>query len=241
VIIYAASDLHGNLPDVPEDCELLLLGGDICPDFLPTHMRSNRAPDKGEVRQAAWLNTTFRGWLYSLVDRGVEVVSTWGNHDFVGEKRFLVPDLPWTLLVDSEASVKGLSIYGTPWVPGLPYWAFYGRPEALQARAEAIPAGVDILITHGPPYRVGDFIPTSEKQRNKYGNHGGMHVGDPTLCEAISRAQPEAVVCGHIHEARGTYYLNGSTIYNASAVDEVYRLHDDPFMRIVLSTPAESR
>jgi Icc-related predicted phosphoesterase len=239
-VVYAVSDLHGNLPEAPE-CDLLILGGDICPDFRPFALRGadQRALgrggiDKGGLQQGRWLDTEFREWLLAVRKRGTEVVAIWGNHDFVGEHAFLVPDLPWTLLQDSETRAAGLRVWGTPWVPGLPYWAFYGREEALQARADRIPTGIDILVTHGPPHRAGDYIPTSEKQRNKYGNWGGMNVGDPTLNDAIVRANPAAVVCGHIHEARGLHGLplSGHQVYNVAAVDQLYDLYDDPFRQI---------
>lgn len=147
--IYAVSDLHGNLPEAPE-CDLLILAGDICPDYRPYGNRAGMV-DKGGTQQSRWLDTEFREWLLGVRKSRTEVVAIWGNHDFVGEQSFLVPDLPWTLLRDSEARAAGLRVWGTPWVPGLPYWAFYGREAQLQARADAIPDGIDILVTHGPP------------------------------------------------------------------------------------------
>lgn len=233
MIVYAAADLHGHLPDPPADAELLLLAGDICPDFRPYGNRNHwDLIDKGGTQQSQWLQSKFRAWL---LRHGIPTVGIWGNHDFVGERPFLVPKLPWWLLKDQSAfGFGGLYIWGTPWVPGLPYWAFYGRPEALQRRADLIPAGLDVLMTHGPPKGYGDFIPTSEKQRNKYGNYGGEHVGDTTLNGAIRRARPKVVICGHIHEARGAYEFEetGIPIYNVSAVDENYVLHEQPWTRL---------
>lgn len=182
-----------------------------------------------------------------------EVVATWGNHDFVGEHDELVPpDLPWTLLVDEETTVSGLRIHGTPWVPNLPRWAFNAREEGLQARADLIPAGLDILMSHGPPQGIGDFIPGG----SKYGNIGETNVGDLSLNDAIKRARPRFVVCGHIHEARGLYHVpfprepsildnhikpkdiiapsfDGECIVmNVAAVDGLYDLYEYPFSRI---------
>lgn len=236
--VYAISDLHGNLPEPPADAELLLLAGDICPDFRPYGMRPNADfydIDKGGIQQAKWLENQFKPWL---TEHDIPTVGIWGNHDFVGEKKFLVPrDLPWTYLQDSDAFVQQrpatvLRVWGTPWVPGLPYWAFYGRQEALQGRSDLIPEGLDVLMTHGPPRCYGDYIPTSQKQRNKYNNFGGEHVGDLTLNGAILRAKPKVVICGHIHEARGCYDLDGIPIYNVAAVDENYVLHENPWTRL---------
>ncbi len=234
--VYAIADLHGNLPEVPRDADALLLVGDICPDF-----GFNGSVDRTGVMQGQWLKTTFRDWLEAAP---CPVVAIWGNHDFVGEHDDLVPSgLPWTLLQDSETTLDlpggPLRVFGTPWVPGLPYWAFYARDEALEARARMIPDGLDVLMTHGPPYLAGDYIPTSEKQREKYGNWGGKNVGDKHLRPAIERARPKVTVCGHIHEARGLHRIytsdlacDGYPVVNCAAVDEVYDLYPNPFVRI---------
>lgn len=238
-VVYAISDLHGQLPEVPRDADALLIVGDICPDFATSTEKARMgALDKGGARQADWLDTEFRAWLAPLFARNCRVVAIWGNHDFVGEHPSLVPDLPWTLLQDSETTLNlpggPLRAYGTPWVPGLPYWAFYARDEALEARARMIPEGLDVLMTHGPPLGAGDFIPTSPKQREKYGNYNGTHVGDRALKNELPAKDPLVTVCGHIHEARGVYGLKdySGTIYNCAAVDEFYRLHAHPFTRL---------
>lgn len=223
--IYAIADLHGQLVAPPPDADLLILAGDVCPD---SPRRSGSYG--GEHEQSVWLDTTFRTWLDL---HRVETIATWGNHDFVGEHPTLVPDLPWTLLVDEPLTRHGLRFWGTPWVPGLPYWAFYGSPAALKARADLIPLGTNVLITHGPPYYFGDYIPTSKLQQNKYGNFGGEHVGDRSLNEAIRRVEPMVTLCGHIHPSRGRHKLDGEhRIENCAAVDDYYKLVENPWVRI---------
>jgi Icc-related predicted phosphoesterase len=234
MIVYATADTHGHLPDFPEDAELLLIAGDICPDFIMQKQTATRVVyDEGRQRQADWLKTKFWDWI---VQAPCPVIATWGNHDFVGEKSALyerVSRPPFYLLQDtSYTSAEGHRIWGTPWVPGLPRWAFYGRDEALQARAELIPEGLDVLMTHGPPAHAGDFIPTSPKQQSKYGNFTGLNVGDPYLNVAILRARPRVVICGHIHEDRGAHEVDGVPVYNVAAVDERYRLHKQPWTRL---------
>lgn len=233
MIVYAVSDLHGNLPAVPEDAEVLLIAGDICPDFRPHGKRNHwDLIDKGGVQQGHWLGGPFYEWLTDAVPSGCEVVATWGNHDFVGEKKFLVPDLPWTLLEDQETTVRGLRVYGTAWVPGLPYWAFYGDDRRLTLRADAIPTGLDVLMTHGPPRGAGDFIPTSARQVEKYGNLHGENVGDPWMTRAVAVKRPRVTICGHIHEDRGMHAVAGQVVYNVAAVDASYVLHPNPCVRL---------
>jgi Icc-related predicted phosphoesterase len=202
---------------------VLILGGDICPDFIRTRYSSRVVNDNGEQRQRHWLDTEFRSWLNNVPAE--HVVAIWGNHDFVGERDYLVPkDLRWTLLNDSSTVIDGVKFYGTPWVPGLPYWAFFADERRLKLRAEAVEDDTDILISHGPPHLFGDYIPTSFVQQTKYGNYGGEHVGDSTLNSALMRVKPALVVCGHIHEAYGRYdsHVSGATIFNVALNDAAY-------------------
>lgn len=232
-MIYAASDLHGRLIDPPHDAHLLLLVGDICPDF-PAPGRGYAAPEI----QAQWLDTNFRSWLKG---HDLPTIAVWGNHDFVGEHPELVPSLPMKVLQDSEVEFadyelqRRLRIWGTPWVPGLPRWAFFANDTGLALRAELIPEGIDILMSHGPPYRAGDYIGTSEKQRNKYGNYGGINAGERQLAEAIRLKKPKVTLCGHIHEARGRHWLSGNRVLNVAAVDERYNVHEQPWTRVAFN------
>lgn len=233
--VFAVSDLHGGLPVCnAESGDILLIVGDICPDFRPygKHHHWGMGVDTSGTQQGNWLDKEFRGWLQAIVKRGVEVVAVWGNHDYVGEKKFLVPDLPWTLLQDSEVTVQGLRIWGTPWVPRLQRWAFYGDDVALEARADMIPEGIDVLMTHGPPWEAGDFVPTNRKQVEKYGNMYGEHVGETYIRNAVARAKPRVTVCGHIHEDRGAHDVEGNPVYNVSAVDGQYVPYDNPFVKL---------
>ncbi len=57
-----------------------------------------------------------------------------------------------TYLEDSETSIKGVSIYGSPWQPEFCDWAFNlpRKSEALREKWAKIPDKSDIVITHGP-------------------------------------------------------------------------------------------
>jgi Icc-related predicted phosphoesterase len=227
--IFVTSDLHGQLPEVP-DCDVLLIVGDICPDFIMTRMTATRIiEDNGHQRQKTWLDTVFRDWLIELSNRDILVVATWGNHDFVGEKDFLVRelDLPWTLLVDNGLKIdfpdrdKPLFIWGTPWVPNLPSWAFFANPRALELRAKTIPDGVDVLMTHGPPQGYGDIVGP------KFG--GPLRVGDPHLTAELDRIGAQTVLCGHIHEDAGSHVFNERILVrNVSYLDENYEPQQPP-------------
>jgi Icc-related predicted phosphoesterase len=51
------------------------------------------------------------------------------------------------------------------------------------------------------------------------------------LLKRIEEIKPKLVVCGHVHEGYGAYKLPcGTTIVNASVLDEKYRLVNAPIV-----------
>jgi Icc-related predicted phosphoesterase len=227
-IVRAISDLHGRLPHI-EDCDLLLIAGDICPDHYVGKEKRYALDDVGAAWQVQWLHTEFRPWLFDLMRRGIEAVGIAGNHDFAFERRRRWVEalkLPWTYLLDETyESLAGPVIYGTPWVPGLPRWAFYASESGCHARSEAIPKGIDILMSHGPPLGYRDL--TSPR-------FGSMNAGDIYLITACERVQPKLLVCGHIHEGHGYERMFGTTVYNVSYVDENYETRPDTPAAVLL-------
>lgn len=238
--VAAISDLHGRLPRVAggypavPPCDVLVLAGDIAPDF---HGKSSRRPkrpgskefgwvyDRGENAQSNWLNTDFRGWLEDVRARcGCEVVGIAGNHDFAFESKIEPKDLPWRYLWDAEAAVAGLRFYGVPWCPKLGRWAFYADDRRLTMAYAAVPERVDVLISHSPPLGYGDTVP----ETSRFGMPGEtLHVGTPQLTNTLSEKAPRCVVSGHIHEGRGRheYPENGTVVYNVAYLDDDYNPH----------------
>jgi Icc-related predicted phosphoesterase len=136
--VCATADLHGWLPPL-SPCDLLLIAGDICP----------------RTDQRHWLDTNFRTWLAASPAR--HVVASWGNNDVVGQ-RGDAPELPCTFLADEAVTVSGVTIYGTPWSTGISYqgWAFQEDDDLLDGLAGRLPADVEILLSHIPPFGVLD-------------------------------------------------------------------------------------
>jgi len=56
----------------------------------------------------------------------------------------------------------------------------------------------------------------------------GPAVGSQAFLGAIDRVTPALAIFGHIHEDRGTWTRDGTTLANVSAVDLNYQLTDDP-------------
>ncbi len=140
-----------------------------------------------------------------------------GNHDFLFERdpararAFLPASVHY--LFESEVTISGLRLWGAPWQPWFLDWAFNLRrgPE-LAAKWALIPAGLDLLITHGPPLGTADRTVNRED------------VGCADLAAAIQRAKPRLSVFGHIHEGYGTY----GDMANVAICDEEYRLANKP-------------
>jgi predicted phosphohydrolase len=200
VKLVVISDTHGHHE------ELELPDGDViihCGDF------SRWGTDLDEAR-------TFLAWFAALPFAHRVLVA--GNHDMMFERenaaaRALVPE-GVTYLQDSGAAVGGLRLWGSPWTPRFFRWAFMlPRGEPLRARWDLIPAGTDVLITHGPPYGHGD-------QARAFDGGAPRSVGCLELLAAVRRVRPRAHLFGHIHEGYGVTRsdeVDGTSFMNAAS------------------------
>lgn len=184
VTVAAVSDMHGRLEHFPE-CDIAVIAGDVCP--IDNHSLHS---------QRRFLEHEFAPWLKQLPAR--HVVGIAGNHDliFTREDEPAVAALPWVYLQDSGVELCGLRVYGTPWVPWLGSgWAFQAPQthgeDFLVESFSRIPENLDVLVAHAPPYGLRDV------------NLLGEHAGSRALLDAVIRARPRLVVCGHLHEGRG--------------------------------------
>jgi Icc-related predicted phosphoesterase len=204
--VVLISDTHGMEPKVP-DGDILIHAGDL------TMM--------GTYTQVAKAGT----WLRSLPHKHKVVIA--GNHDYLFEKN--LPDARAMLgpgiqyLENSSTTIDGLKIYGSPVQPRFFDWAFnVDRGEAIRKYWDMIPEGVDILVTHGPPRGILDQA--NAKLRTE-------HCGCDDLWDAIHRNPPKIHVFGHIHGGYGTETTKfGTVCYNASVVDEAYKLANKPWV-----------
>lgn len=175
-----------------------------------------------------------------------------GNHDFLAQSQpAMVRELlgeEVEMLIDRRLTVvdidKGevLKVYGTPWVPNLARWAFYGTGEKLAHQFAQIPDDTQILISHGPPQGIFDEIPgmlfpSSRLRDDEISNAegDGLHVGSSALSQRTLELANLKLHCfGHIHEGYGSGWRMTTEpayqIVNASNCDEVYNLINPPIV-----------
>jgi hypothetical protein len=67
------------------------------------------------------------------------------------------------------------------------------------------------------------FVPHAPPQKTKLDRiFLGKHVGSTAVREFIEQYQPDVVICGHIHEARGVDSLGKATMVNCGAAGKGY-------------------
>jgi Icc-related predicted phosphoesterase len=201
------TDMHGCLCNIPE-CDLLILGGDIC-------------PDSHSLLQAKWLDVAFRDWLDQVPAK--QVVGVAGNHDLIFERspHLVPPGLRWNYLEGSGFEFEGFKIWGLPWI--MPIWGAFQKDEGdLKKKYAQIPENIDIVISHGPPFGIGDYA------RSRSGE-GGENCGSVEFLSRLYQVKPQLVVFGHIHEGRGLYEKEGIIFINAAMMDAHYSPVGYPF------------
>lgn len=144
-----------------------------------------------------------------------------GNHDFGFEMATTIApeyvEKGVHYLFDSSVEIDGIKFYGSPWQPEFYNWAFnLKRGKELADKWALIPTDVDILITHGPAYRMLDHTIS-----------GGM-VGDEDLFNRIIEVKPKIHACGHIHWAFGQKTFNDVDFINAAVLNERYEHENKP-------------
>lgn len=192
------SDLHGYWPKIDPNVDAIIMAGDYY-----------GGPPYASEEYMKGYYETLRVYLEEIK---VPVFAIAGNHDVLFERETgYAKSLPWTYLENEWVEWRGLKIFGTPYSSFFRgAWSF----EANEREFESILPSekVDILIVHGPPYGLGDF--------SLYGNE---HTGSNAVRKYIEDYQPGLVVCGHIHEGRGSYTLNHTDVVNVSYLNQQYR------------------
>ncbi|WP_263358612.1 metallophosphatase domain-containing protein [Acidicapsa ligni] len=204
--LVCLSDTHGlhRRFEMPP-ADILIHAGDF--------MTSGR--DKTEIAD-------FDDWLQSLPYRRKIVIA--GNHDILFEadpKGARATLRHADYLENSEMTVEGLRFWGSPVTPVTGQWAFAAERGASIRRCwRKIPAEIDVLITHGPPFGTLDKADIL-----------APHLGCKDLIEAVIRTQPRLHIFGHVHGGRGEETnRSGIRFVNCAVLDEWYKLAHQPIV-----------
>ncbi len=199
----AIADTHGKHKDlVLPSADVLIHAGDVSM--------------KGERPEII----DFLNWFENLDFQHKVLIA--GNHDFFFEREAdeqIESILPQNIiyLKDSGTVINGWKIWGSPVTPWFMNWAFNRhRGDPIRRHWDLIPDDTDILITHGPMFRMLDR------------NYKGEHLGCKDLFNRIQEIKPKVHIFGHIHEAYGTVDKPGTKFINASVLNEKYELANDP-------------
>lgn len=166
--------------------------------------------------------TDFLDWFSALPHQHKIFIS--GNHDFMAESdpglfRSLIPEGLY-YLENESLHLEGIHFWGSPITPTFMDWAFNrNRGSEIQRYWERIPEDVDILITHGPPFGVGDEVMPR-----------GEQVGCESLRAIVDQIKPKYHLFGHVHEGYGQYEENGIHFFNGSNLNEYYEVVNAPIV-----------
>lgn len=170
----------------------------------------------------------FNEWLGTLPHKNKVVIA--GNHDLCLDanlkrhSRESIYDghklITNGIYLENESVViDGIKFWGSPITPPFFNWAFMSPPGEIEKYWEMIPKDTDVVITHGPMYKVLDYVDNDlSAERN---------VGCKALLAKLKEFYPPVHICGHIHEQYGTKTLSRRKTrhmqcINASQLDDNY-------------------
>lgn len=223
----AISDTHGLLPEI-EPCDVLLIAGDISPLNIQFNIPAMKS----------WLLTNFIHWINDLpVDKVVLVA---GNHDRIFES--MSEGFFMELRMKSSNKIIYLknetyhhftdegdiiSIFGTSYCHIFGNWSFMRDDQYMEEKFKEIPENIDIIISHDPPYGIGNHDVSLWKPR---GGNIVDHLGNYPLKQRLEQINFKWLVCGHIHtgDHDPSEFMNGKVV-NVSMLDESYNVAFDPF------------
>lgn len=190
----------------------------------------------GDVSERGLLKEVldFNLWLGTLPHKLKIVIA--GNHDICFDKGIMenlknsdglqrfsyqkdIPESIWrdwqsiltncVYLEDSEITVNGIRIYGSPWQPKFQNMAFnQRRGSEIMKKWDQIPEEIDILLTHGPPAGRLDRV------------RRGTRAGCVDLLNTVQlRVKPKYHVFGHVHEGYGVDSDGNTVFINCASVD----------------------
>lgn len=226
--IVALSDLHGILPIIDKKVDLCLIAGDISPLDIEYNI----------VKMSNWLFSTFSEWTKTIPAEKIILIA--GNHDYW----FETASESQIFLLEKEAKLKYLDnemyfyydddnvewhMFGTPYCHIFGNWPFMKNDNILFDKFSKIPDKVDIIISHDPPYNIGE-VDMIHQNINKNYKYDDTHLGNKILRNKLDNVEFKLLVSGHIHTgSHDITYFNDGICSNVSILNEKYKETFLPF------------
>lgn len=175
--------------------------------------------------------TEFFEWFASI--DALHKVITPGNHDVWCESdngdewcRKFCKDNNIHYLINEGVTIDGVKFWGSPITPYINDQFAWGKHREV-AEAELFKhmhpndghewigkywemiGDCDVLITHGPPYKILDK-----------GYHSGLNYGCEWLKKRVRELEPKLHIFGHVHAGRGKLKKFGTTYLNVAQIVE---------------------
>lgn len=187
--IYATADIHG------QKRRIALIRENIFrhkPDVLVI------AGDISNVVHPARI-------IAQLDDMPVPVLAIRGNTDLARMDHLMEAHPNISSLHLREVFVNGACFTGVSGTIPLPFHSKISfREESLMKKLEPLVKSGSVVLAHPPPYRVLDEV------------LGRFHAGCRRLHKMLLARQPALLICGHIHERRGTAFVGKTLVVNCS-------------------------
>jgi predicted phosphodiesterase len=231
----AISDTHLSEPELPKG-DVLLHAGDLTYRGTPLEVSEaffylKKAKEKYGFKHVLLIAGNHDWLAQKQSGRFADMAKEAGLHYLFDSGVVIDPDgqvYPW----DPQKKMKGIKVWGAPWQPWFYDWAFnLLRGAPLKEKWDLIPAGTDILITHGPPYGILDRAPRGYPEEHWSEQDFDFHserVGCKDLLDAVMRVKPQVHVFGHIHADYGQKVFEGTHFINAAIMSERYDPDNKP-------------
>lgn len=172
----------------------------------------------------------FASWFGSL-PHGHKVFVP-GNHDIDIQNneamwRQHFKQMGITMTSNGVVFVGDLKLLCVSYVPVYGQWAFMRDEADLHRLYTIMPVqqgDIDILVTHGPPLGILDFVCGYDLDTGA----PGWSLGSKALREFVHKIKPRAHVFGHIHEGAGEYAEDGTLFFNAAMCNRVASTMNKP-------------
>ena len=221
--VFACSDIHEtNIEELdPEGADIVLLAGDI----QGYACSSGPKPSARRIAsQIKWVNECFLPWCRKYPKTQFVVVA--GNNDeFALDPANPLAHQPEAsnvhYLQDSGIEIKGLKIWGSPWVKPKNHRVgglkpFERSPTDFKRAFARMPDDIDILVTHATPEVPESYVAGRPED----------HYGSEALREIIEVKRPKVCVCGHVHASdHHLAHLGRTIVMNVSRICDKDRYH----------------